>query len=104
MRFIFISSRFPAQNFLPTWTEPEHSKLACNHRPTLQEFSLILWKFLIGICTHWSMMNIADFRCPESGQIYKSLGGVDTFVPAVLPRRFLTTRDWFSLCRKLTQR
>lgn len=30
-------------------------------------------------------MNISDFRCSESGQIHRSIGGIDTFVPALLP-------------------
>src|SRR5215207_6874887 len=30
-------------------------------------------------------MNTSDFRCSESGQIFRSIGGIDTFVPAWLP-------------------
>lgn len=30
-------------------------------------------------------MKTADFQCAESGQIYRSMDGVDTFVPALLP-------------------
>ena len=38
-----------------------------------------------GQFTHANAMKSADFRCDESGQIYRSLDGIDTFVPALLP-------------------